>query len=178
MKIATLLLALLGFAAMLPSTTAGEKQPLIRIGISGCDTSHVPAFTALFNDPKNEGDSRRWDTNWAASVLPFGVEAVGGRPHSFEDVEDVKDADGPRQPLTGRLPQCPLAVEQADERLASIRIGARNCPLPSRQRPVPCRSHRQESASSQPTPASGMALAGAQPDVFNRPRRRHRVQIV
>lgn len=70
MKIATLLLALLGFAAMLPSTTAGEKQPLIRIGISGCNTSHVPAFTALFNDPKNEGDSRRWDTNWAASVLP------------------------------------------------------------------------------------------------------------
>lgn len=70
MKIATLLLALLGIAAMLTSTTAGEKQPLIRIGISGCNTSHVPAFTALFNDPKNEGDSRRWDTNWAASVLP------------------------------------------------------------------------------------------------------------
>ena len=28
----------------------------IRIGIIGCDTSHVPAFTKLFNDPKAEGD--------------------------------------------------------------------------------------------------------------------------
>ncbi len=41
---------------MLPATAAQDKQPLIRIGIIGCDTSHVPAFTNLFNDPKNEGD--------------------------------------------------------------------------------------------------------------------------
>ena len=37
-----------------PSAQAQEK--LIRIGIIGLDTSHVPAFTGLFNDPKNEGD--------------------------------------------------------------------------------------------------------------------------
>lgn len=55
-KIATLLFALLGFAAMLPDVSAQDKQPLIKIGIIGCDTSHVPTFTALFNDPKNEGD--------------------------------------------------------------------------------------------------------------------------
>ena len=28
----------------------------LHIGIIGCDTSHVPAFTKLFNDPKAEGD--------------------------------------------------------------------------------------------------------------------------
>jgi predicted dehydrogenase len=56
MKIAALLLALLGLAAMLPVGNAQDKQPLIKIGIIGCDTSHVPAFTDLFNDPKNDGD--------------------------------------------------------------------------------------------------------------------------
>src|SRR4051794_25786211 len=34
----------------------GKKAGLIKIGIIGLDTSHVPAFTGLFNDPKNEGD--------------------------------------------------------------------------------------------------------------------------
>jgi len=54
------------------------------------------------------------------------MEAVGGRPQSFEDVEDVKDAHGPRQPLTGHLPECPLAVQQADELFASI-AGSGSC---------------------------------------------------
>ncbi len=57
MKTATLLLAVLGFAAMLSASNAGyQEKPLIRIGIIGCDTSHVPAFTGIFNDPKNDGD--------------------------------------------------------------------------------------------------------------------------
>ncbi|MBI2803459.1 MAG: Gfo/Idh/MocA family oxidoreductase [Planctomycetes bacterium] len=48
-----LLLAVLLFA--LPVGEAQEKG-LIKIGIIGLDTSHVPAFTGLFNDPNNEGD--------------------------------------------------------------------------------------------------------------------------
>ncbi len=37
------------------SATAQEKK-VIRIGMIGLDTSHVPAFTKLFNDPKATGD--------------------------------------------------------------------------------------------------------------------------
>ncbi|MCS7045523.1 MAG: Gfo/Idh/MocA family oxidoreductase [Gemmataceae bacterium] len=55
MKTVVFLSAFLGAAIMLGPTSAADEK-LIRIGIIGCDTSHVPAFTALFNDPKNEGD--------------------------------------------------------------------------------------------------------------------------
>ena len=75
MKTATLLLALLGLTAMLPTTDAQEKQPLIRIGIIGCDTSHVPAFTGLFNDPKNEGDLA-------------GFKVVAAFPGGSNDIKD------------------------------------------------------------------------------------------
>src|SRR5438477_3437696 len=34
---------------------AEEKKPM-RAGIIGLDTSHVSAFTKLFNDPKSTGD--------------------------------------------------------------------------------------------------------------------------
>lgn len=46
------LLALMLFAV--PSAQAQDKT--IKIGIIGLDTSHVPAFTRIFNNPKNEGD--------------------------------------------------------------------------------------------------------------------------
>jgi predicted dehydrogenase len=55
-KTATLLFAFLGLIAMLSPSAADDPKPLIKIGIIGCDTSHVPAFTDLFNDPKNDGD--------------------------------------------------------------------------------------------------------------------------
>ena len=32
------------------------EEKTIRIGIIGCDTSHVPAFVKIFNDPKASGD--------------------------------------------------------------------------------------------------------------------------
>jgi predicted dehydrogenase len=41
---------------MLPTTAAQDQPPLIKIGIIGCDTSHVPAFTSIFNDPKNDAE--------------------------------------------------------------------------------------------------------------------------
>ena len=75
MKTATLLLALLGLIAMLPATSAQDKQPLIKIGIIGCDTSHVPAFTGLFNDPKNEGDLA-------------GFKVVAAYPGGSNDIKD------------------------------------------------------------------------------------------
>jgi predicted dehydrogenase len=35
---------------------AFAEEKVIRIGIIGCDTSHVPAFAKMFNDPKATGD--------------------------------------------------------------------------------------------------------------------------
>jgi predicted dehydrogenase len=49
-----MLLAVLGLVGLLGS--AARAADPIRIGIIGCDTSHVPAFTKLFNDPKAEGE--------------------------------------------------------------------------------------------------------------------------
>jgi hypothetical protein len=47
----------LAILCWLPTVPAQEKKAEpIRIGMIGLDTSHVPAFTGLFNDPKNEGD--------------------------------------------------------------------------------------------------------------------------
>jgi predicted dehydrogenase len=37
-----------------PAAEPAEK--VVRVGIIGCDTSHVPAFTKIFNDPKSAGD--------------------------------------------------------------------------------------------------------------------------
>jgi predicted dehydrogenase len=38
------------------SNDGGPNGPVLRAGIIGLDTSHVPAFTKIFNDPKAEGD--------------------------------------------------------------------------------------------------------------------------
>ncbi len=43
---------LLMAAIFLARLTDGAE---LRIGVVGCDTSHVPAFAAIFNDPKTEG---------------------------------------------------------------------------------------------------------------------------
>jgi len=49
-----IVLGLIGIC-LSPSSLAAEEK-VIRIGIIGCDTSHVPAFTKMFNDPKAEGE--------------------------------------------------------------------------------------------------------------------------
>ena len=69
--ILSILLAAIEFAV--PSAQAQEKRP-IKIGIIGLDTSHVPAFTGLFNDPKNEGDLA-------------GFKVVAGFPGGSKDVK-------------------------------------------------------------------------------------------
>lgn len=48
--IATMLLL---FGAALPARESAAQPPEIRIGIIGTDTSHVPAFTKLLNDPND-----------------------------------------------------------------------------------------------------------------------------
>jgi predicted dehydrogenase len=50
-----MLIALLVGLAWLSSRASAEEK-VIRIGIIGCDTSHVPAFAKMFNDPKAAGD--------------------------------------------------------------------------------------------------------------------------
>ena len=53
MKAGILLILFAAILYALPSAGAQEKGP-IRIGIIGLDTSHVPAFTKLFNQPEND----------------------------------------------------------------------------------------------------------------------------
>ena len=73
MKTGILLTLLAAIEFALPSAQAQEKRP-IKIGIIGLDTSHVPAFTGLFNDPKNEGDLA-------------GFKVVAGFPGGSKDVK-------------------------------------------------------------------------------------------
>jgi Oxidoreductase family, NAD-binding Rossmann fold len=47
---------ILALAQSQPAKAADPPERIIRIGIIGCDTSHVPAFTKIFNDPKAAGD--------------------------------------------------------------------------------------------------------------------------
>ncbi len=51
MKFKVLFSSYIAVAILTVSATAAD----LRIGIVGCDTSHVPAFTEIFNDPKTEG---------------------------------------------------------------------------------------------------------------------------
>jgi predicted dehydrogenase len=67
----TILLAAIVFP--LAGVQAQEKGP-IKIGIIGLDTSHVPAFTGLFNNPKSEG-------------ALAGFKVVAGFPGGSKDVE-------------------------------------------------------------------------------------------
>lgn len=71
MLIASLLLCTTALAADAP-------QKVIRAGIIGCDTSHVPAFTKLFNDPK------------AAEPLA-GIKVVAAYPGGSADIPSSRD---------------------------------------------------------------------------------------
>src|SRR5450432_3332681 len=73
MKAGILLLFFAALVLSLPIAEAQEKAP-IRVGIIGLDTSHVPAFTGLFNDPKAEGDLA-------------GFKVVAGFPAGSKDVK-------------------------------------------------------------------------------------------
>jgi predicted dehydrogenase len=89
-------------------TRAADEGKVIRIGIIGCDTSHVPAFTNLFNDPKAEGDlagfrvvaafpggspdipsSRDRVEGYTRQLRDKGIEIVDSIPRLLEKVDVV-----------------------------------------------------------------------------------------
>lgn len=55
MRLRIALLTALSIAAGATGSWADDEQPL-RVGIIGLDTSHVPAFTKVMNDPNAQGD--------------------------------------------------------------------------------------------------------------------------
>jgi hypothetical protein len=92
-----------GSAALAEEST----PPLLRAGIVGLDTSHVPAFTKLFNDPNAEGDlagikvvagypggtdmpaSKDRVAKFTEQVKGMGVEIVETIPQLLEKVDVV-----------------------------------------------------------------------------------------
>lgn len=97
-------------------TTRGEGDAkVLKAGIIGCDTSHVPAFTAEFNHPKAEGDlafirvvaaypggspdipaSRDRVEGFTQGLRAQGVEIVDSIPALLEkvDVVLIESVDG------------------------------------------------------------------------------------
>lgn len=89
------------------SATAQEAPKPLRAGIVGLDTSHVPAFTKLFNHPKSEGDlagitvvagypggtdmpaSKDRVAKFTEQVRGMGVEIVDSIPRLLEKVDVV-----------------------------------------------------------------------------------------
>ncbi len=74
MKRLALLPFLAAWAVLLPLARADEKK-VLRAGMIGLDTSHVPAFTKLLNNPKNVGDLA-------------GIKVVAGFPGGSNDVPE------------------------------------------------------------------------------------------
>jgi len=90
------LASLFAFASVFANDASDSEAPsessVIRLGIIGTDTSHVPAFVKLFNDPNAEGDYQKLEitaavkggmpdneSSWsrkdqyAQNIEPFGV---------------------------------------------------------------------------------------------------------
>src|SRR3954469_6031322 len=72
-----MLIRLLAIVALLALSVRAEEK-VIRIGIIGLDTSHVPAFTKMFNDPKASGDLA-------------GFKVVVGYPGGSQDIPSSRD---------------------------------------------------------------------------------------
>ena len=101
------LFAAFALLVCLPLATAEEPLKPLRAGIIGLDTSHVPAFTRLFNNPKADGDlagitvvagypggtdmpaSRDRVAKFTEQVRTMGVEIVDSIPKLLEKVDVV-----------------------------------------------------------------------------------------
>ncbi len=96
------------FVCSLSNLAMSQEQPkLLRLGIVGLDTSHVPAFTKLFNNPKADGElagfkvvagypggtdmpaSRDRVANFTATIKGMGVEIVDTIPQLLDRVDMV-----------------------------------------------------------------------------------------
>jgi predicted dehydrogenase len=101
------LFALLALLVYPPLANAEEPLKPLRAGIIGLDTSHVPAFTRLFNNPKADGDlagitvvagypggtdmpaSKDRVAKFTEQVRTMGVEIVDSIPKLLEKVDVV-----------------------------------------------------------------------------------------
>src|SRR4051812_46169120 len=99
------LLAILGISSGFQSLRAQENAKPIRVGMIGLDTSHVPAFTTILNNPKAEGDlagikvvagypggtdfppSRDRVAKFTEQMRGMGVEIVDSIPKLLEKVD-------------------------------------------------------------------------------------------
>ena len=104
---ASCLPSVLAFLACTPLAGGEEPPKPLRAGIIGLDTSHVPAFTRLFNNPKADGDlagitvvagypggtdmpaSRDRVAKFTEQVRTMGVEIVDSIPQLLEKVDVV-----------------------------------------------------------------------------------------
>lgn len=111
MKAFSVLAAVLSLSLALPALS---EEKILRAGLVGLDTSHVPAFTKLFNDPKAEGDlagikvvagypggtdmpaSKDRVEKFTEQVREMGVEIVATIPELLEkvDVVLIESVDG------------------------------------------------------------------------------------
>lgn len=73
-----MLRATLFLLALAAAPCAAQEKKLLRVGIIGCDTSHVTAFTKIFNNPKADGDLA-------------GFKVVAAFPGGSDDIPDSKD---------------------------------------------------------------------------------------
>ena len=86
----TLPLFLLASCVLSLSAFAQETTALkpLRAGIVGLDTSHVPAFTKLFNDPGAEGDLAGITV---VAAYPGGTEMPASRDRVAKFTEQVRE---------------------------------------------------------------------------------------
>jgi hypothetical protein len=98
---------LVAHCAIFSSTSSAADQAVLRAGMIGLDTSHVPAFTKLFNNPKATGDisgirivagypggteipaSRDRVKGFTEQLERMGVEIVNSIPKLLEKVDVV-----------------------------------------------------------------------------------------
>ena len=104
----------LAFLSLAGAAFTQETPKLLRAGIIGLDTSHVPAFTKLFNNPKADGDlagikvttgytggtdmpaSKDRKEKFTQQLRDMGVEIVDSIPKLLEkvDVVLIESVDG------------------------------------------------------------------------------------
>src|SRR5688572_16000154 len=100
------LVATVGLLAGFQKADAQEKSAaVIRAGMIGLDTSHVPAFTKIFNDPKAEGDLA-------------GIRVVAGYPGGTDIPASRDRVKGFTENLRGRgveiVDTIPALLERVD----------------------------------------------------------------
>jgi hypothetical protein len=76
---------------MISPAPAQDGKSLVKIGIIGCDTSHVPAFTNLFNDPKNEGDLAGFKV---VAAFPAGTDIPESKNRVQQFTAQIRDKWG------------------------------------------------------------------------------------